>query len=47
MNDDGIVEAVKESELPFEIENEYEDAEKYTDPTSGEVYRNGVSNAVV
>jgi hypothetical protein len=32
LNDDEIVEAVKESELSSEIENEYEDAENYTGP---------------
>lgn len=38
MDDDEIVEAAKESELPSEIENEYEDAENYTGPTPGEVF---------
>ncbi|KAL4085384.1 hypothetical protein QTP88_027243 [Uroleucon formosanum] len=38
LNDDEIVEAVTESELPSEIENEYEDAKKYTGPTPGEAF---------
>lgn len=36
LNDDETVESVKESELSFEIENEYEDVENYTGLTPGE-----------
>lgn len=38
LNDYVIIESVKESELPSEIENGYEDAENYTGPTPGEVF---------
>ncbi|XP_025413242.1 jerky protein homolog-like [Sipha flava] len=38
LNDDEIVEAVKESELPSEIENEYEDVKNYTGLTLIEAF---------